>query len=190
MPTGNKKRQPADAISHLLEESDVAVNVALVKLSAQVDAITEDYRDLRSEVGGVGKRVDDLSSAITTKIETVIQSINNKLEEKGKPNWQALLMAGGFIGAAFFAFINPLERTMDRIDNEQKQFAKDTTAELNRRSGIFVTTRELSDLKARVDLEVLQRRELDHDLQLQVHRLEDRFMSSLDSDVRKMREIK
>lgn len=177
----DQRRQPSDAISHLIEDRDVAVNVALVKLSSQVDAITEDYRDLRSEVGGVGRRVDDLATSITTKIESAIQSINTKLEEKGKPNWQAMLMAASVIGAAFFAFINPLEKMQDRLDTEHKQFEKSVTAEFNRRNDIFTTHKEHADLKTRVDLEVSQRREFDKDLQLQIHRLEDRFTSFLES---------
>lgn len=174
------KRQPADAISHLIEDRDIAVNVALVKLSAQVEAITEDYRDLRSELGGVGKRVDDLSGSISAKIESAIQTINSKLEEKGKPNWQALLMAAGFVGAAFFAFITPLEKMQERLDAEHKQFEKSVTAEFNRRNDIFTTHKEHTDLKTRVDLEVSQRGDVDKDLQFQIHRLEDRLTNFLE----------
>lgn len=180
-----KVRPTADAISHLIEDRDIAVNVALVKLSSQVDAITEDYKDLRTEVGGVGRRIDELASSISAKIETTFQSINIKLEEKGKPNWQALLMAAGFVGAAFFAFISPMEKNIDRIQLEHAQFVKDVNVEFTRRNDIFVTAKEHNDLKSRVDTEIIQRRDFDKDLQLQFHRLEDRLTVHAENDLRK-----
>lgn len=128
-------------------DSDPDSRIALAELSTRLDSMDADYTDLRSAVVGLGSRIDALGS-----------SINAKIDERARPQWQTYIAGAMLLGGLFFAFIEPIQRTqiergvqIANLGIEHKLFVKDVGDTLERRNNLFVGQAEHREYRARVD---------------------------------------
>lgn len=192
LPENDRRRRrvpPAETIEALLEERDV--NVGLVRLSSRLDHFDEDYRDLRASLATQWKRMDELTTSITAKIEALGSSINDKIEQANKPQWQTYISGALLIGSIFYAFITPIQKAQEVQDHrieetmrEHRTFVTDVTNEFARRNSIFVTQKEHDDLKEVVRGFEARSRERDTASEAALSRLNDRLTDHIERDLR------
>lgn len=118
--------------------------IKLAELSSSISALDTDYRDLRTTVINLGKRIDD-----------AMTSINAKIDQRFQPQWQTYIAGAMLVGGLFFAFIAPIQgiqkdhgTDIKAISQEHRDFVKDMRNVLDHRNDLFPTQKEFKEYQS------------------------------------------
>lgn len=146
-------------MSSEISDNDPDVRVQLAGLSARQKALDQDLGDVRQAVVNLG-----------TRIESLATTINAKLDDRFRPQWQTYIAGaialGGFAAMFWTAGISPIKDTlslhvieMNEIKSSAREHDRADAAILERRNELFVTQREHIEFKLRMDERATRQRE-------------------------------
>jgi len=150
---GGSSTKPSSRRS-LLENSD-DMRVVLAQVAARVEAIDNDYTDLRGSVVEMGRRIEQIGEGINAKIDAFT-----------RPNYQVYIAFGSMVLVLFGAFwtagISPIKdvqvtrgAAIAEIDSRMRAHDKEDSDNRERHKArdqaLFVTKNEHNEFRSRLE---------------------------------------